>query len=67
MRRAPAVTALANKLSDAFDTRVRVDIGRRKGRSTVEFASIDDLERIVSVMAPQLSTSRPVEDQPKEP
>ncbi len=64
---APAVTELANKLSDAFDTRVRVDIGRRKGRITVEFASIDDLERIVSVMAPQLSTPRPAGDQPNEP
>jgi ParB family chromosome partitioning protein len=52
---APAATELANKLSDVFDTRVRVDIGRRKGRITVEFASIDDLERIVAVMAPQVS------------
>jgi ParB family transcriptional regulator, chromosome partitioning protein len=56
---APAVTELANKLSDAFDTRVRVEIGRRKGKITVEFASIDDLERIVAVMAPQLATRRP--------
>jgi ParB family chromosome partitioning protein len=55
---APAATELAEKLSDAFDTRVRVEIGRRKGKITVEFASIDDLERIVSVMAPQLA-SRP--------
>jgi ParB family transcriptional regulator, chromosome partitioning protein len=55
---APAVTELAGKLSDVFDTRVRVDIGRRKGKITVEFASIDDLERIVSVMAPQVSTRR---------
>jgi ParB family chromosome partitioning protein len=56
---APAATELANKLSDAFDTRVRVEIGRRKGKITVEFASINDLERIVSVMAPQLATQRP--------
>jgi ParB family chromosome partitioning protein len=55
---APAATELANKLSDVFDTRVRVDIGRRKGRITVEFASIDDLERIVGVMAPQIATGR---------
>jgi ParB family chromosome partitioning protein len=55
---APAVTELADKLSDAFDTRVRVDIGRRKGKITVEFASIDDLERIVGVMAPQLAPRR---------
>jgi ParB family chromosome partitioning protein len=55
---APAVNELADKLSDAFDTRVRVEIGRRKGKITVEFASIDDLERIVGVMAPQLSPHR---------
>jgi ParB family chromosome partitioning protein len=54
----PAVTELANKLSDTFDTRVRVDIGRRKGKITVEFASIDDLERIVAVMAPQVAAER---------
>jgi ParB family chromosome partitioning protein len=60
---APAVTELAGKLSDVFDTRVRVDIGRRKGRITVEFASIDDLERIVSVMAPQVSTRRSAQDE----
>lgn len=60
---APAVEELAGKLSDVFDTRVRVDIGRRKGRITVEFASIDDLERIVGVMAPQLATTRtPTDD-----
>lgn len=52
---APAVGELADKLSDVFDTRVRVELGRRKGRITVEFASIDDLERIVGVMAPQLA------------
>ncbi|MCW2527540.1 MAG: parB, partial [Pseudonocardiales bacterium] len=55
---APAATDLADKLSDAFDTKVRVDIGKRKGKITVEFASIDDLERIVAVMAPGLSSRR---------
>jgi ParB family chromosome partitioning protein len=51
---APAATELAERLSDVFDTRVRVDIGRKKGRITVEFASVDDLERIVGMMAPQV-------------
>jgi ParB family chromosome partitioning protein len=55
---APAISELADKLSDTFDTRVRVDIGRRKGKITVEFASVDDLERIVAVMAPSLATRR---------
>jgi ParB family chromosome partitioning protein len=52
---APGVADLADKLSDAFDTRVRVELGRRKGKITVEFASVDDLERIVALIAPQLS------------
>jgi ParB family chromosome partitioning protein len=66
---APAISELADRLSDTFDTRVRVDIGRRKGKITVEFASVDDLERIVAVMAPQLATRRPDEspDQANEP
>ena len=49
---APAAENLAERLSDVFDTRVRVDIGRRKGKITIEFASIDDLERIVALMTP---------------
>jgi ParB family chromosome partitioning protein len=55
---APAISELADKLSDTFDTRVRVELGRRKGKITVEFASVDDLERIVAVMAPRLATRR---------
>jgi ParB family chromosome partitioning protein len=55
---APAVTELAANLSDVFDTRVKVDLGRAKGKITVEFASIDDLERIVAIMAPSLATKR---------
>lgn len=53
---APALGDLANNLSDALDTRVRVDLGRRKGKITVEFGSVDDLERIVAIIAPSLAT-----------
>jgi ParB family chromosome partitioning protein len=52
----PAIGELADRLSDTFDTRVRVELGRRKGKITVEFASVDDLERIVAMMAPQVSS-----------
>jgi len=55
---APALGELADKLSDALDTRVRVELGRQKGKITVEFGSIDDLERIVAVIAPQLATRK---------
>jgi ParB family chromosome partitioning protein len=54
---APRLADLAARLSDRFDTRVRVDLGRRKGHITVEFASLDDLERIVSLLDPQSDTS----------
>jgi ParB family chromosome partitioning protein len=49
---APGLDDLAARLADRFETRVRVDLGRNKGRIVVEFASIDDLERIVGLMAP---------------
>ena len=49
---APKLAVLADRLADRFETRVKVDLGRSKGRIVVEFASIDDLERIVALMAP---------------
>ncbi len=35
-----------------LETRVKVDLGQKKGKITVEFASMDDLERILSSLAP---------------
>ncbi len=49
---APKLAVLADRLADRFETRVKVDLGRSKGRITVEFASLDDLERIIGLMAP---------------
>ncbi len=46
----PRLVELAARLSDRFDTRVSVTLGRRKGRVVVEFASLDDLERIASLL-----------------
>ena len=40
-------------LSDTFDTRVRLELGRTKGRIVVEFATQEDLRRIMTIMAPQ--------------
>jgi ParB family transcriptional regulator, chromosome partitioning protein len=50
---APALGDLADKLSDRFDTRVKVDIGRNKGKIMIEFATVDDLERIVGIIGLQ--------------
>ena len=49
---APALRHLADRLSDVFETRVKVEFGRNKGKIVVEFATIDDLERIVKTMSP---------------
>ena len=54
---APALTDLADRLSDRFDTRVKVDIGRSKGKITIEFATVDDLERIVGIIGVQQEES----------
>ncbi|MDO0934630.1 ParB/RepB/Spo0J family partition protein [Streptomyces sp. DG2A-72] len=51
-RVSPALTDLASRLSDRFETRVKVDLGQKKGKITVEFASIEDLERILGSLAP---------------
>ncbi|MEO6713961.1 MAG: ParB/RepB/Spo0J family partition protein [Mycobacteriales bacterium] len=55
---APHVSALAERLSDVLETRVSVQLGRRRGKVVIEFASVDDLDRIVSVMAPHVGISR---------
>ena len=57
---APGLAELADRLSDRLETRVKVDLGRSKGRITVEFASMDDLRRIVDVMDPRNRNDRPI-------
>lgn len=57
---APGLVDLADRLSDRFETRVKVDLGRSKGKITVEFASLDDLQRIVDIMDPRNRTDRPI-------
>jgi ParB family chromosome partitioning protein len=57
---APGLKDIADRLSDRLETRVKVDLGQRKGRITVEFASLDDLRRIVDIMDPRNRTDRPI-------
>src|SRR6266480_6677758 len=47
---APKAKDLADRLSDHFETRVRVELGRTKGKIIIEFATVDDLERIVGLI-----------------
>ncbi|MGE3286427.1 MAG: ParB/RepB/Spo0J family partition protein [Pseudonocardia sp.] len=46
------VRELADRLSNTFDTTVKVELGQRKGRIVVEFGSVEDLERIAGLMTP---------------
>ncbi|UXA18157.1 ParB/RepB/Spo0J family partition protein [Mycobacterium sp. SMC-4] len=46
----PGLQDVAEQLSTAFDTRVTVSLGKRKGKIVVEFGSVDDLQRIVELM-----------------
>ena len=53
--RSTPLPALSTRLSDAFDTRVKVTRGAKKGRITIEFAGDEDLARIVGALAPGTS------------
>lgn len=43
---------LASSLSDRLDTNVKISLGVRKGKVSIEFASVEDLNRIMEVLAP---------------
>ncbi len=45
---APRLKEISDQLSDHLDTRVSVELGKQKGKIVIEFATIEDLERINS-------------------
>ena len=57
---APGLADLNERLSDRLDTRVKVTLGKSKGRIAIEFASLADLERIVGVIDPRNRNDRPI-------
>lgn len=56
--RPPGLLELEGLLSDRLDTRVKVSMGAKRGRVTIDFASLEDLERIYRAM----TTSSPAGD-----
>jgi ParB family chromosome partitioning protein len=44
---------VADQLSDRLETRVKVDVGRSKGKITIEFATLEDLGRIARIVQGQ--------------
>ncbi|HET6165781.1 MAG TPA: ParB/RepB/Spo0J family partition protein [Marmoricola sp.] len=57
---APGLADLNERLSDRLDTRVKVSMGKSKGRIAIEFASLGDLERIVALIDPRTRDDRPI-------
>ena len=49
--RDPALLELERLLSDRLDTRVGVTLGEKKGKIVIDYADLDDLERIYRVIA----------------
>ena len=48
--RPPGLLELESLLGDHLDTRVRVDMGTKRGRVTIEFSTLEDLERIYKII-----------------
>ncbi|ACQ82455.1 parB-like partition protein [Beutenbergia cavernae DSM 12333] len=48
-----ALENLGRRLSDRWDTKVKIALGQRKGRISIEFASVQDLNRILDAVAPE--------------
>ena len=47
---APKLKEISDQLSDHLDTRVNVELGKQKGKIVIEFATIEDLERISKII-----------------
>ena len=62
---APGIAELADRLSDRLDTRVKVQIGKRKGKVLIEFATLDDLQRICDVIGLVTGDSTDEADDPR--
>jgi ParB family transcriptional regulator, chromosome partitioning protein len=49
--RPPGLLELEELLAEQLDTRVKINVGPKRGRVVIEFADLEDLERIYRVMA----------------
>jgi ParB family chromosome partitioning protein len=46
----PHVVDLTSRLSNRLEAPVRIDVGKRKGKITLEFTNLEDLERLIENM-----------------
>jgi ParB family chromosome partitioning protein len=53
----PGILELEELLSSHLNTRVKVDLSSRRGKVVVEFATLEDLERIYKLMVGGVETT----------
>ena len=58
--KAPGLADISERLADRLETRVKVDLGKAKGKITIEFANTGDLQRIVDLIDPRNRNDRPI-------
>jgi ParB family chromosome partitioning protein len=46
----PRIKDIGEQLSDHLDTRVNIELGKKKGKIVIEFATVDDLDRITKII-----------------
>ncbi|HEY3872359.1 MAG TPA: ParB/RepB/Spo0J family partition protein [Actinocrinis sp.] len=56
-RVSPVLDQFASRLSDRLETRVKVELGSQRGRIVVDFAAMEDLDRIMKVLLPNAGTT----------
>ena len=52
-KKPPGLKSMGDRLSDRLDTRVTVQVGKSRGKVIIEFATLEDLQRIVDVIDPK--------------
>ena len=58
--KAPGLAELSERLGDRLETRVKIDLGKAKGKISIEFANTGDLQRIVDLIDPRNRNDRPI-------
>jgi ParB family chromosome partitioning protein len=58
---APGLVDLSERLSDRLETRVRIQMGKTRGKVMIEFATLDDLDRIVGAIEGRASRSEAIQ------
>ncbi|HEX4979213.1 MAG TPA: ParB/RepB/Spo0J family partition protein [Acidimicrobiales bacterium] len=64
--RPPGLLELEELLASYLDTRVKVELGQRKGRIVIDFATLEDLERIYRVMTEHKQPAQPAHASPTD-